>query len=87
MITAREKLSDSGDVLGVVRGAGFVEFGGNEEGTLLTSGDDVDDERVVLGGSRGEVLAPGYCGGLAKGFSVEEGDENNIAVFGGWRHC
>lgn len=86
VITAREKLSDFGDVLGVVGGAGFVEFGGNEEGTLLTSGDDVDDERIVLGGARGEVLAPGYCGRLAKGFGVEEGDEDLIAVLRG-SHC
>lgn len=73
VITAREKLPDFGDVLSVVGGAGFVEFGGNEEGTLLTSGEDVDDERVVLGGARGEILAPGYCRGLAKGFGIEEG--------------
>lgn len=86
VITAREKLSDFGDVLGVVGGAGFVEFGGNEEGKLLTSGQDVDDERVVLGGARGEILAPGYCGGLAKGFGIEEGDEHFIAVFRG-SHC
>lgn len=87
IITTREKLSDSGNMLGVVGGAGFVIFGGNEERTLLTSGDDVDDERVVLGGPSGEVLAPGYCGGFAKVFGVEEGYEELIAVFGGRSHC
>lgn len=74
-------------MLGVVGGAGFVKFGGNEERTLLTSGDDVDDERVVLGGPSGEVLAPGYCGGFAKVFGVEKGYEELIAVFGGRSHC
>lgn len=84
ILTARDHLSDTSNVIRIGASTGLVEFGCNKEGELLACGDVVDNKRIVLSRTGREILTPGHRGGTTQGLSIEKRNQDFVA---GLRRC